>query len=115
MLEPAHYSFLVRKGATWRSVFTLHQTDAASAVVNLTGYTARLEIKDEVGDSTSLLTLTESSGITLGGTAGTITILQSATQTDAYNWYTGDYRLTLTAGSGDTNVYLYGTVNVEEF
>lgn len=123
MLQPDHYNFVVRKGATWRSVFTLYQSDTSGPVVNLTGWTAKLEVKDEASgaystpSSSPLLTLTQSSGITLGGTAGTITILQTAAQTGAYSWASGDYRLTLTAGgaSGDTDVYLYGTVTVERF
>lgn len=121
MLQPAHYNFVVKQGATWRNVFTLYQGASTGAVVNLTGYAAKLEIKD-VGSSlystpstTKLLTLTESSGITLGGAAGTITVLQSAAQTAAYTWATGEYRLTLTAPGGDTNVYLYGDVTVERF
>jgi hypothetical protein len=99
----------------------LYQGDTSGAVVNLTGYTAKLEVKD-VGASlyaqpstSKLLTLTENSGITLGGSAGTITVLQSAAQTTAYTWATGEYRLTLTAPGGDTNVYLYGDVTVERF
>jgi len=96
-------------------VFTLHQGDVTDPVVNLTGYTATLTIKDKQSDETPLLTLTSSSGITLGGTAGTITILQSATQTAAYSWVNGEYRLKLSAGSGDTDTYLYGTVTIERF
>jgi hypothetical protein len=62
-----------------------------------------------------LLTLTNGSGITVGGTAGTITILQTAAQTAAYDWASGEYRLTLGASGGDTDVYLYGSVTVERF
>lgn len=123
MLQPDHYNFVVRKGATWRSVFTLYQSDTSGPKVDLTGWTAKLEVKDEQSGAYSkpslspLLTLTNGNGITLGGTAGTITILQTATQTNAYTWAAGEYRLTLTAGgaNGDTDVYLYGTVTVERF
>ena len=114
-MQPARYNFTVQQGSTWRQVFTLHQGDTDTPVANLTNYTASLVIKDRPSDSTPLLTLTSSSGITLGGTAGTITILQSATQTGAYNWANGEYKLTLTAPGGDTNTLLFGTVTLKRF
>jgi len=91
--------------------------------MDLTNYSAALTVKDTDSGAyttpaaTPLLSLTSpSGGITLGGTAGTLTVVQTATQTSAYTWASGDYRLTLTAGSGgDTDVYLYGSVTVERF
>jgi hypothetical protein len=115
VLQPAHYNFVVKQATTWQSVFTLYQGDTTTPVVNLTGYTATLTIKDSAGDSAPLLTLTSGSGITLGGTAGTITVLQSADQTTAYTWASGEYRLTLTSPSGTTDCYLYGQVTIERF
>lgn len=122
MIQPDHYNFVVRQGATWRTVLTLYQAGTSGPVVNLTGWNATLEVKDngqsgmyDPTSSTPLLTLTNGNGITLGGTAGTITILQTATQTAAYNWAAGDYRLTLGPTGGDTDVYLYGSVKVERF
>lgn len=122
MLQPDHYNFVVQQGTTWRSVFTLYQGDTDGPVVNLTNWTAKLEVKDggqsgAYGPNATapLLTLTNGNGITLGGTAGTITILQTATQTAAYDWAAGDYRLTLGPTGGDTDTYLYGSVKIERF
>ena len=116
MLQPDHYNFVVRQGTTWRSAFTLYQTETSGPVVNLTGYSASLVVKDSAGDTTPLLTLSsDSGGIVLGGTLGTISVLQTATQTAAYTWASGEYRLTLTPGAGDTDTYLYGTVTIERF
>ena len=115
-MQPARYNFTVQQGATWRQVFTMHQGDTSSAVVNLTNYTATLTIKDKPADSTALATLsTSNGGIVLGGTLGTITVLQTATQTNAYTWANGEYRLLLTAPGGDTNEILFGTVTLERF
>jgi hypothetical protein len=119
VLQPDHYNFVVREGATWRSVFTLYQSDTTGPVVDLTGASAQLEIKDEASgayttpSSSALLTLTNGNGLTIDGPAGTIEILQTATQTAAYTWASGDYRLTLTLG--DTSVLLYGSVTIERF
>lgn len=115
-MQPARYNFTVQQGSTWRNVFTFYQTDISGAVVNLTNYTAALTVKDKPSDSTSLVSLTsDNGGVVLGGTAGTITVLQTATQTNAYAWANGEYTLTLTAPGGDTNTLLFGTVTIERF
>lgn len=62
--------------------------------VDMTGYTARLTIRDQIG-GTSLLALTSSSGITLDNTLKTITIDITAAQTAAMTWSEGVYDLEL--------------------
>jgi hypothetical protein len=47
--------------------------------VNLTDYTAAMQVKENASSTASVLSLTNGSGITLGGTAGTIAISVSAT------------------------------------
>lgn len=49
--------------------------------IDLTGYTAKMEARRKVGGSI-LMTATESSGLDLGGAAGTIDIKLIPTQTD---------------------------------
>lgn len=53
-------------------------TDNAAAPINLTGCSARMQVRKFSGSSNSRLTLTNSSGITLGGAAGTIRISVTA-------------------------------------
>jgi hypothetical protein len=53
-------------------------TNDSAVLVNLTGYSARMQVRKFAGSSSSRLTLTNSSGITLGGAAGTIRISVSA-------------------------------------
>ena len=115
-MQPARYNFTVQQGSTWRNVFTFYQTGVDGPVTNLTNYTAALTVKDKPSDTAPLASLTSANGgIVLGGTAGTITILQSSTQTSAYGWANGEYQLTLTAPGGDTNTLLFGTVTIERF
>lgn len=76
------YNFTVGQGETWNPTLTL--TDSAGALVNLTGYTARLTIRETYASESALISLTtENGGITLGGAAGTIALLATATQTAA--------------------------------
>lgn len=53
------------------------------APVNLTGYTARMQVRDGYDGATAVVSLTSGSGITLGGTAGTIALALTPTVTAA--------------------------------
>jgi hypothetical protein len=53
-------------------------TDDAGTAINLTGCSARMQVRRFAGSSSAILNMTSSSGITLGGAAGTIRIQISA-------------------------------------
>jgi hypothetical protein len=65
--------------------------DAAGTVINLTNYTARMQVRSKASAPTTILSLTSSvgGGITLGGAAGTIVINIAASGTAALE--PGDY------------------------
>ena len=112
---PDRLDLTIYQNGAWQETFRFHQGDTDSAVVNLTGYTAALTVKAEPGDTTSLLSLTSSAGLTMGGTAGTITINQSASQINAYTWTRGLYELVVTDGSATPCVVLYGEIQLVQF
>jgi hypothetical protein len=60
------------QGSTWRRVLTWRPGGTAA---NLTSYTARMQVRDKLGGSVVLDLTTENDGITLGGAAGTITLV----------------------------------------
>lgn len=71
---------IIYQGATWSFVWTKM---SAGAAVDLTGYNARMAIRDRVGGSLeALLTTGGATGgtITLGDAAGTVTASMTATQ-----------------------------------
>jgi hypothetical protein len=79
--------------------------------VNLTGYTARMQIRETVESTATLHSMTtEDGGITLGGAAGTITLLISATDTAAFTFESGVYDLELVAGDGTVTTVIEGNV-----
>lgn len=81
---------------------------------DLTGYTARMYIREDIESADIILSLTtENGGITLGGTAGSITLLATATQTAALEILTGVYDLELVNGSTVTRL-LSGIITVSE-
>jgi tRNA threonylcarbamoyladenosine modification (KEOPS) complex Pcc1 subunit len=104
------YNVEIDQGCTWSVSITWN--DALGAPINLTGYTAAMQIRESVSSPAVALSLTESSGITLGGSAGTIVITISATQTNALGAnFSGVYDLELTGGTIVTRL-IQGKVTV---
>jgi Ethanolamine utilization protein EutJ (predicted chaperonin) len=76
MINPATYNIKAYQGAT----YSLSMTWAIGGTpVNLTNYTAAMQVRENPNATATVLSLTDGSGITLGGTAGTIGISVSAT------------------------------------
>jgi hypothetical protein len=95
-----NYDIVVEQGATFGLVITWR--DSAGALVNLTSYTAFLEVRR--GRTTPvgplILSMTTSNGcIALGGALGTITLALTATQTAALTPGIYEYDLEMRVGS----------------
>lgn len=104
----------ILQGSTFRKSWTL-KTGAPALPVDLTGYTARLQMRADLDAPVALFTLTtENGGITLGGAAGTIDLYLSHTATAAITWDSAVYDLELinTAGNGDVTRRVEGSVTV---
>lgn len=103
------YNALADQGATWKRTITWQ--DSAGAAINLTGFTARMELKRAKDDAAEVLALTNSSGIVLGGTAGTIAITITATQAATLS---GQYYYDLKLVNGSEVTYLMqGTITFD--
>lgn len=77
----------IKQGETFAKQITWN--DGAGSPINLTGYTARMHLKRAVTDTIAVFELTTSnSRISLGGTAGTITLSITASDTATLS---GDY------------------------
>jgi hypothetical protein len=108
----AKYKITILQGETFDKTIVWKSGDPSN-LVNLTGYTARMQIRKKYGDAVVLLSLTTENGkIILGGTAGTIQLLLSATDTSAIDWVAGVYDLELVSSGGVVKRLLYGTVKV---
>jgi hypothetical protein len=71
--------------------------------VNLSGYTARMQVRDSYDGGSAVVSITSGTGITLGGTAGTIVVALTATQTAAIDATpSGQYVYDLELVSGST-------------
>lgn len=78
---PFKDNLTIYQGASFDVVRTWKAGTPAVAV-DLTGCTARMHIREELGSTTPLVTLTtENGGIELGGTAGTVRRIMTAAAT----------------------------------
>lgn len=100
MQSPGRLNLNCYQGATFD--YTLTWQSGGSAV-NLTGYSGRMQVRETYDSSSTIVSLTSGTGITLGGTAGTILLALSATQTAALDATPSGqyvYDLELVSGSG---------------
>jgi len=72
----------------------------AGSAVNVTGYSARMQVRQYAESTATVLSLVNGTGITLGGTAGTIALSAVATATSAIEAGQYVYDLELVSGAG---------------
>lgn len=107
-----NYNFIINQGATLAKAMTYYMLDGVTPF-NLTGYTARMQIRPSVASSTVLANLTtENGGITLGGAAGTIVLNMSAADTAALNFDVAVYDLEIISSGGVVTRLLAGNVTL---
>lgn len=80
MISPGNYNIVCPQGATFDRVARL---TVGGSAFDLTGYTARMQVRETYDATATLVSLTTGSGITLGGTAGTIQWVISSTASAA--------------------------------
>jgi hypothetical protein len=110
------YDISVDQGSTFRKTITWK--DSSNTVVNLTGYTARMQVRPTYSSASATVSLTTANGgVVLGGTSGTIQLYISATATAAIptaspsqfsDAFIGVYDLELVSPSGDVTRLLNG-------
>lgn len=101
-MSAATTNLIIDQGATWEITFTYKNSNGTP--INLTGYTAALQLRTSYDASSASLSLSSGSGIVLGGTAGTIAVTATATQTGALTAGEYVYDLEVTASSKVTRL-----------
>jgi len=109
--EPGTWNPVCRQGETFVRIITWE--DGTGALVNLTGYAAKLELRD-TQTAAVVDSFTESTGLALGGALGTITWTMKATETAALPVGSLAYDLRLTSGTSVVTYLLAGHVNVQK-
>jgi hypothetical protein len=108
MISPGTYDITCWQGATYDKTFTVTE---AGVALNLTGYSSAMQVRSAADSTATLLSLTSGSGITLGGTAGTILVEITAAQSSAIPAGSFAYDLELTSGAGVVTRLLQGAFN----
>lgn len=96
-MTPGKLNLLCPQGSTFARTLT-YKVD--NEPVDLTGYSVRLQVREYHYSDDFIVSLTDSSGITLGGSAGTIDILVAASATQEF--VSGDYVYDLELVAGGT-------------
>ena len=110
-ITPGNYDITVYQGTTFSQVFTWK--DQNDALINLTGYTARMMARTSVDAASPFITLTNANGgIALGGAAGTITLSMSDADTSALALAKGVYDLEVVDTLGKVTRLLQGNLFV---
>jgi hypothetical protein len=105
------FDITINQGATYE--LTVTWKDSAGTAINLTGYSARMQVRETYSSTSTIVSLTNGSGITLGGAAGTIAIAISATTTAALTApFSGVYDLELVSAGGVVTRLLQGAATV---
>ena len=101
------YAITFEAGETWRKTFT-RRIKQTGALVDMTGCTARTMFRAAFGDATPVLSLTMTSGLTIDGLAGKLSILVTAAQTSALAGKSGVYDVEIVAANGDVTKLFKG-------
>ena len=106
------YNTTIDQGAVWTVVFVYK--DPNDNPINLTGYTAAMQLRQAYDSAVADLTLTTSNGgITITGATGTVTVNATATQTGALTPGFYVYDLELTSGTNISRL-VQGQLTVAE-
>jgi PIN domain nuclease of toxin-antitoxin system len=111
MSDTPKVNLVINQGATFRHRFAWR--DKNGRPIDVTGFTARMQIRADAAASAALVTLTtENGGIALGGKAGTVALYLNDTNTSAITWNKGVYDIQLVSPSGDVFRMVGGIVTV---
>ncbi|NBW68497.1 MAG: hypothetical protein EBR47_07405 [Betaproteobacteria bacterium] len=92
------YDIAAEQGTNYAA--TLTYANSSGTAINITGYSARMQVRRSAGSSSAVLTLTNASGITLGGAAGTVAIAIPAAALAVVAAGNYVYDLELVSGAG---------------
>lgn len=96
------YDIIIEQGVTFQ--LNLTWKDSTGSPVNLTGYSARMQVRETYESEDTLVSLVSPADITLGGALGTILITIPAATTGPLSFVEGVYDLELITGSNVTRL-----------
>ena len=109
-MTAAVHNFTVEAGATFVVIF---KWLSSGAPVNLTGATAKLQVRETSKSSAVLFEASTANGkLSIAAALGEITLTITATESTAFAWTFGKYDLEVTNASGTIHRLVRGTVSI---
>lgn len=96
-MTPGKVNFTCPQGSTFTRTLTYK---IGNTPVDITGYNARLQVREYHYSDDFIISLTNAAGISMGGSAGTIVISMAASATESF--VPGDYVYDLEIIAGGT-------------
>jgi len=104
------YNIVADQGATFSR--NLHWEDSSGNPIDVTGYSARMQVRERFVSATPVLSLVSPTNIALGGGSGTVVVTVSATLMAAVTAGDYVYDLEMVASNGVVTRLLQGTFKV---
>jgi hypothetical protein len=108
-MTPGLVNFVCPQGSTFRRTLTYTLDNIP---IDLSGYSSRLQVRQAYYSDDPIVSLVSGSGITIGGSAGTIDLFISASTTSAFPTGTHVYDLEIVSPSNIVDRLIEGTFNV---
>lgn len=110
-MSAGYHHFIIEQGATFGQTLTLK--DSTGSLVNLTGFTGRMTLKQSPTATDEVISLTTSnSRMTINGIEGTIELLISATDTENLTADDGVFDLEIESGAAVVTRLIEGTYSI---
>lgn len=110
-MAAAQYDFEIEQGTTVIKPFIWK--DSTGAPVNLTGFTARMQVRATIGAVEPLVSATtENSKLQIIPEEGKVILVLSAEETAAFQWKRGRYDLELVQDNGTVFRLLKGVISI---
>lgn len=113
-MPAGRFNFTIEQGTTFRARFIVRDK-ATRQVIDLTGYSARMQLRREITSPTPLLDLDTGTkgGLDIVAAEGEVVLEITPTQSAALNVDSAVYDLELVAPGGDVTRLLKGKVKVD--
>jgi len=108
-MTPGLVNFVCPQGSTFRRTLTYTLDDLP---IDLSGYSSRLQVRQAYYSEDPVVSLVSGSGITIGGSAGTIDIFIPASSTSNFPTGVHVYDLEIVSPSNIVDRLIEGTFNV---
>jgi hypothetical protein len=110
--SPGEYDFIIYQGQDFSRTFTIK--DSNGDAIDISGYDARLQVRENKSSSSSVLSLTVGDGLSITGASGQVTVSLTATETAALDYNGGVYDLELVDGSDVVTRILEGSATLDK-